>query len=113
MADGMHVVMLAAEAAPFAKVGGLGDVLGALPPELDKLGLTVSVIIPRYRSIDLEKFGFESVLRLESFPFDVYRSDLPGTGVSAFLIGNDTFFGREGIYTDPATRRDYPDQADR
>lgn len=109
----MHVVMLAAEAAPFAKVGGLGDVLGALPPELEKLGLTVSVILPRYRTIDLEKFGFEPVLRLETFPFDVHRSVLPGTGVSAFLIGNDTFFDREGIYTDPATRRDYSDQADR
>ena len=109
----MHIVMLAGEAGPFARVGGLGDVLGALPPELEKLGFTVSIVIPRYRSIDLKKFGFEPVLRLESFPFDVHRSTLPGSGVSVFLIGNDAFFGREGIYTDPATRRDYPDQAER
>jgi len=109
----VHIVMLAGEAVPFAKVGGLADVLGALPPELEKLGFTVSIIIPRYRSIDLEKFGFEPVLRLESFPFDVHRSTLPGSGVSVYLIGNDAYFGREGIYTDPATRHDYPDQADR
>jgi starch synthase len=53
----MHIVMLAGEAVPFAKVGGLGDVLGALPPELEKLGFAVSIIIPRYRSIDLKRFG--------------------------------------------------------
>jgi starch synthase len=105
--------MLAGEAVPFAKVGGLADVLGALPPELEKLGFTVSIVIPRHRSIDLDKFGFEPVLRLETFPFDVHRSTLPGSGVAAYLIGNDTFFGREGIYTDPATRHDYPDQAER
>lgn len=109
----MHIVMLAGEAVPFAKVGGLADVLGALPPELEKLGLTVSIILPRYRKIDLQKFGFEPILRLESFPFDVHRSTLPGSGVSVYLIGNDTYFGREGVYVDPATRRDYPDQADR
>jgi starch synthase len=111
--NGVHIVMLAGEAVPFAKVGGLGDVLGALPPELEKLGFSVSVVIPRYRSIDLDRFGFEPILRLETLPFDVHRSVLPGSNVSVFVIGNDTYFGREGIYTDPATRRDYVDQADR
>jgi len=109
----LHIVMVAGEAVPFAKVGGLADVLGALPPELERLGFTVSIVIPRYRSIDLQKFGFEPILRLETLPFDVHRSVLPGSKVSAYLIGNDTFFGRDGIYTDPATRHDYSDQADR
>jgi starch synthase len=113
MANGMHIVMLAGEAVPFAKVGGLADVLGALPPELEKLGLTVSVVIPRYRVIDLQKFGFEPVPDFASLPFDVHRSVLPGTNVSVFLIGNDSFFDRDGIYTDPVTGGDYPDQADR
>ena len=82
MPDGMHIVMLAGEAVPFAKAGGLGDVLGALPPELEKLGLTVSVIIPRYRSIDLAKFGFEPVPGFEGLPFDVYRTTMPGSRVA-------------------------------
>jgi starch synthase len=105
--------MLAGEAVPFAKVGGLADVMGALPPELERLGFTVSVVIPRHRAIDLQKFGFEPILRLETLPFDVHRAVLPGSKVSVYLIGNDAYFGREGIYTDPATRRDYVDQADR
>src|SRR6185295_4026811 len=100
MANGMQIVMLAGEAVPFAKVGGLADVLGALPPELEKLGLTVSIVIPRYRSIDLAKFGFEKMPGFEAFSFDVHRSVLPESNVSVFLIGNDQYFGRDGIYVD-------------
>jgi starch synthase len=113
MAEGMRIVMLAGECLPFAKVGGLADVMGALPRELEKLGFSVVVILPQYRSIDLERFGFERLPRWDSGAFEVYRSTLPSSGVQVFLIGNEQFFGRDGIYTDPATRMDYPDQADR
>ncbi|HNZ36031.1 MAG TPA: glycogen/starch synthase [Candidatus Marinimicrobia bacterium] len=46
----MNIIFIAAEASPFAKVGGLGDVIGALPPVLANRGLSVKVIIPGYRS---------------------------------------------------------------
>ena len=55
----LRVVILSPEAVPFAKVGGLADVLGALPLALEKLGVSVTVAIPRYGLIDLHKFGFE------------------------------------------------------
>jgi starch synthase len=113
MVGGMHIVMLATECVPYAKVGGLADVLGALPRELDKLGFHVTVIIPRYRSIDLGKFGFERLPDFDSAPFDVHRSTVPGSPIDVFLIGNDGFFGREGIYIDPVTGTDFPDQTDR
>jgi starch synthase len=45
----MMVLMVAAEATPFAKTGGLADVLGALPKALHQLGLQVSLLLPRYR----------------------------------------------------------------
>ncbi len=48
--------MAAAEAAPLAKVGGLGDVVGALPKELKRLGAEIKIIIPFYGSIDQKKF---------------------------------------------------------
>lgn len=114
--------MIAAECVPFAKVGGLGDVLGALPPALEKLGIPVTIVIPRHRAIDLEKFGFEPYpvpgnglvpLGFENIPYDVHRSKLPGSSIDVFLIGNDRFFDRPGLYVDPATAKDYPDQADR
>src|SRR5437763_1791897 len=118
----LHVVMVAGEAVPFAKVGGLGDVLGALPLALEKLGVAVTVIIPRHRVIDLQKFGFEpypmsgdrwAQVGFESIPFDVHRGKMPKSSVDVFLIGIDRFFDRPGIYVDPATGKDYPDQADR
>src|SRR5689334_11063257 len=114
--------MVAAECEPFAKAGGLGDVLGALPIELNKLGVYVNVILPRYRSIDLEKFGFQphpthhdgiAPLGWENLPYDVHVSNLPGSPVKIFLIGNDRFFNRDGMYFDPHTGKDYADQADR
>ena len=46
-----RVLMIASEAAPFAKTGGLADVVGALPIALQELGHEVAVILPRYRGI--------------------------------------------------------------
>src|SRR2546425_12817487 len=118
----LRVLMVAAECVPFAKAGGLGDVLGALPLALAKLGVSVTVAIPRHRVIDLHKFGFELFpapgdgrisLGLEDIPYDVHRGKLPGSSVDIFLIGNDRFFDRTGIYLDSVTGKDYPDQADR
>ena len=118
----MNIVMAAGECVPFAKFGGLGDVLGALPLALEKLGTRVTVVIPRHSVIDLRKFGFEAVpppgngrvsLAFESIPYDVHRGKLPNSDVDVFLLGSDRFFDRPGIYVDPATNRDYGDQADR
>ena len=118
----LRVLMVAAECVPFAKVGGLADVLGALPIALEKLGVSVTVAIPRHRVIDLHKFGFEPCpapgdgrawMGSEHIPYDVHRAKFPSSSVDIFLIGNDRFFDRAGIYVDSATGRDYPDQADR
>jgi len=118
----VRVLMVAAECVPFAKVGGLGDVLGALPQALEKLGVSVTVVIPRYSSIDLQKYGFDPYplagdgrawVGPEHIPYDVHHGKLPGSSVDVFLIGNDRFFDRTGIYFDSTTGRDFPDQGDR
>ena len=118
----MNVLMVAAECVPFAKAGGLGDVLGALPAALEALGVSVTVAIPRHRGIDIHKFCFEPVpvpgdggirIGFEELPYDIHRSKLPGSSVDVFLIGNDRFFDRPGIYFDTSTGQDYGDQADR
>ena len=48
------ILFVASEVAPFAKSGGLGDVIGSLPKELIELGYDVSVIMPRYKQIECE-----------------------------------------------------------
>ncbi len=48
------ILMVASEAAPLAKVGGLADVVGALSAALQELGHEVAVVLPRYRGIALD-----------------------------------------------------------
>ncbi|MCK4502674.1 MAG: glycogen/starch synthase, partial [Desulfuromonadales bacterium] len=45
----MKVLFVASEATPFAKSGGLADVVGSLPRALRQLGCDVQVVIPSYR----------------------------------------------------------------
>jgi len=45
---GMNLVFVSAEVAPWSKTGGLGDVLGGLPPALAVCGHQVMIVSPRY-----------------------------------------------------------------
>ena len=52
----MKVLFIAAEASPFVKIGGLGDVIGSLPKALQAEGVEARVVLPLYSSINREKF---------------------------------------------------------
>ncbi|WP_142827453.1 glycogen synthase [Planococcus soli] len=99
----MKIIMAAAECAPFAKAGGLADVIGALPKELSRLGHEVNVIVPKYSLIS-EEYASEFV-RKESLEFDF--KGLPETfgvfeyehaGVKFLFVENDKYFQRDQIY---------------
>ncbi|HSW39470.1 MAG TPA: glycogen synthase GlgA [Acidobacteriota bacterium] len=114
-------MMLAAEAAPYAKVGGLADVVGSLPKVLEPFGVDVTVIIPAYKSVN-SKLPASQFIPVADFDIpmasfieraEVGKTRLNGTSVDVYLIGSRRYFDREGIYDDPATGEGYPDNMER
>lgn len=118
--DRMRILIAASEAAPFAKTGGLGDVVGALPKELAKLGHEVVVFLPRYKSIDLARYRTQRLDWTVTVPiagrnFGAQLESLRDRKLplSHYFVHNEPFFGREGIYVDPSTGSDYVDNDQR
>lgn len=111
----MKILFAASEAAPFAKTGGLADVAGSLPPALASLGHEVSLILPRYRSVDLGKYELTKVADF-SVPLGTWRERceaLAGTAgnVTVYFINKDIYYDRPGLYG--SGKADYPDNAER
>ncbi|MCK4349956.1 MAG: glycogen/starch synthase, partial [Candidatus Krumholzibacteria bacterium] len=120
--ESLSVILVTTEIVPFSKVGGLADVMGALPGELEKIGCSISIMTPLYSSIDSVRFGIKEQRRRgglgvpiagEKEPFTIHKSKMPGTGIDVFFIGSDRFYGRPGIYTVPETGEAFPDEAER
>lgn len=99
----LKVLFVAAEAVPFVKTGGLGDVIGSLPKELRAQGVDARVILPNYQEIPKrfkEKMVFKS-----SFAVEVgWRQKYCGVleyeyqGITFYFIDNEYYFKRHGFY---------------
>ncbi len=116
----LRILEVASEAAPFARTGGLGDVVGALPKTFAKLGHEVKVFIPRYGSIPgtehkLRKLEQKLSLRAfgQSIPFTLEQHHDSRTKVDHYFVGNTAYFDRTSYYVDPVTGKDFPDNDDR
>ncbi|MCX6783651.1 MAG: glycogen/starch synthase [candidate division WWE3 bacterium] len=100
----MKVLLAASECAPFIKVGGLGDVIGALPKALLSLGVEVAVVIPLYKSLvdtvttKREEFSVRFNNKEESVT--VYVSKIPESQVPIFFLQNETYLSNGGVYFD-------------
>ncbi|MDR3303763.1 MAG: glycogen synthase [Treponema sp.] len=106
----MKILMAASEAVPFAKTGGLADVVSALSLALAELGHEVRIVLPRYYNIDRGKLvQLEGPLGVPVGGREewsaVYTTSLPGSSkknpVAVYFIDHEQFFGRDGIYGVP------------
>ncbi|MGC9324647.1 MAG: glycogen synthase GlgA [Desulfomonilia bacterium] len=107
----MRILFCSSEVTPYAKTGGLADVSGALPAELNRQEISCEVIMPLYATIRDMNLPLEHVADL---------SFLWGNGMSdariyrlenVSFIENTFFFKREGMYTYQGD--DYPDNLER
>jgi starch synthase len=106
----MKILMVSSEAIPFAKTGGLADMVSSLSISLAKLEHEVKIIIPRYYSVDRE--GLKILPGALGVPVGggeewgaVYTASMPGSTkknpVAVYFIDHEIYFGRDGIYGTP------------
>jgi len=101
----MKVLFVTSECTPLAKVGGLADVAGSLPPALRKLGLDVFIALPFYGFISREDKSLKPLSKDLKINFDgkeesfsLWQTLLPGSRVPVLLIENDKYFGGKSVY---------------
>ena len=118
--NSLKILMIASEAQPFSKTGGLADVAAALPKALGKLGHDVTVITPRYRGIadgpivdrlSLEVAGHRFSANLIEARLDgAWPAEADGRRrPRVLLLDCPELYDRAGIYYD--SRGDYADNA--
>ncbi len=90
----MRILIVAAEAAPIAKVGGMGDVVGALPKVLRDMGHDVRIFMPYYGFLsDKIDIPADPIWKGSAMfnQFAVYEAVLPGSDVPLYLFGHPVF----------------------
>ena len=101
----IKVLLASSECSPFVKVGGLADVVGSLPVELNKQGVDARVIIPLYKKIKvkyndrLQFLGWKMVhMGWRSLYAGLFS--LEENGVTFYFVDNEYYFNFDQIYVD-------------
>jgi starch synthase len=106
----MNILMVASEATPFAKTGGLADVLGGLPPALQARGENVAVVMPAYRQNHYPHLPREAYRNLRIPLGPGYLADVQQAterNVTYYFVNCPPLYDRNGIYGDGPV--DFPD----
>ncbi len=100
----LRILIMAAEIVPFAKVGGLADVVGALPKALRGLGHDVRLVMPRYGQVNPERFQLSTALDAVTVSMS-QRSEQArilqggiGDEIPVYMVDAPRYFDRENIY---------------
>lgn len=114
----LNILIVSSEVTPFAKTGGLADVVGALPKALKKLDNDVRIILPKYSMIKERQFNLREVFRLSDIEIPMgddtvsvsFKSAfLPDSRVQVYFLEYDPYYDRDSLYLDPETGTDWKD----
>ena len=103
------VCLVASEATPYAKTGGLADVAGALAKFLHGAGHDVRLFMPLHRTVDRAAHGLAPIHELQDLPLEfgghrfrygLQRAALPRSGAPVFFIDCPVLFDRPALYSD-------------
>ncbi len=101
----LRILYLTAEAAPFAKTGGLGDIGGSLPKALHEMGHDIRVIMPAYKNIEDGIVGVTPMANILHVPIrggteeaGVFQGHLPNSDVPIYFIAHKPLFNRPSLY---------------
>ncbi len=109
----MKVFHLAAECYPIAKVGGLADVVGALPKYQNEAGLQASVVLPFYDRKFVQENEFDVVfeasnlLGTQRYEFEIWKERTNKLGFELFLIYIPGLLDRPEVYSYPDEREQF------
>lgn len=114
----MRILLASSEAVPFAKTGGLADVSGALPIELEKRGHEPVLFMPAYQQVfesgqHITSAGIEFSVPIggKTVHGSLLKSTLPGSNVPVYLVQHDEYYNRPGLYG--VGGEDYVDNCER
>ncbi|MDQ3624306.1 MAG: glycogen synthase GlgA [Verrucomicrobiota bacterium] len=114
----MKILLAASEMIPFARTGGLGDVMEALPAALQARGHDVSAVLPCYRGIrdhpgmPVQSTGISLPVQIGAKRLDAeILETTDSNGVQVFFVRRDEYFDRGGLYGEDG--QEYRDNAER
>ena len=112
----MKILMMSSETVPYAKSGGLADMVSALSLALKQEDRDVRILMPLYNDVKREGLEFlceldiDMVFRTEKV--GLYSTEMDESGITVYFIESDKYFSRKGIYG-PTPASSYPDNAHR
>ncbi|MEM7443419.1 MAG: glycogen synthase GlgA [Pseudomonadota bacterium] len=113
----INSLQIASELYPLVKTGGLADVIGALPPALNRLGAPARILIPGYPGVMAAAGAMSAIAEWPNLfgggPARVLEGTLEGVGAGAYVLDVPGFYGRPGTPYLDADGRDWDDNARR
>src|SRR5215510_5528384 len=103
----LSICAIASEVVPFAKTGGLADVANALSRQLTTRGHDVRLFVPFYAQIRRDKLdaarveslqGLRIVTGSHEYRVDIWRTHLPGSSTSVYLVESAALYARPTLY---------------